>query len=220
MSSRDESVLVLQKLLTVLGSKLSLDGIFGPRTARAFASFNREQRDSIQKLIFAEPQLRVFSLATLTDVANKMFPNATDIQEYIAIVLRHENYIVTNAQGTDVVVSETFGKHKGLAQFNSATWDDLNTGHDWTDIINADVSLLGLGLLYKDNKRSFKVKFPTSDFTPEIAYLYHVQGAGSAAKYLGGSQLINRGQSVAANKLFKLSREAYKDEQSERTGTS
>jgi hypothetical protein len=101
----------------------------------------------------------------------------------------------------DGFVNEPQPPFIGLAQFNRDTWDSIST-LPFSEALDPVQGLKGAVSLYNSNKRSFERKFDGT-YTDEIAYLYHNQGAPSAAQFLRTGVLKYPKQSRKALALFE-----------------
>jgi hypothetical protein len=207
---RSFAIKSVQAMISALGKiKLSLDGDFGAKTIRALLNLGEPQRQLVQnhasKLDVSTPHVLSASQADILATTASMKTGVP--KSYFEKVIKLENKTV---QGN--VIVEFDGTFKGIGQFNRPTFEAVSTS-PWSQVKDHSTSLEAVGQLYLANKKSFQVN-RTADFeyTDEIAYLFHNQGAGAASSFLDSGKLKYPKQSRKALAVFDLAQVYYNDQ--------
>jgi hypothetical protein len=146
-----------------------------------------------------------------------VFVSWTEIEDIVSVVSAEysvpRSYLVKtvdieNYTSPDGVFVDTEGKFIGLGQFNEATWNAV-MDDPYGEASNPRKGIEAIAKLYLANKASFEVNFRSAEYTDEIAYLYHNQGAPSAASFLHSGTLKYPDQSRSAGEVFKVARRQY-----------
>lgn len=104
-----------------------------------------------------------------------------------------------------------WGNVRGLGQFKASTWANVSS-YPYAAAGSLVPDVLAIRDLINANKRTFENQWGSDEnFTANVAYLYHNQGAGRAKAYLSETNSAKRAtmvyrESDAAKKLFA---EAY-----------
>lgn len=197
----------LQHLISVFDQSQSVDGIIGLRTASRIRGLATRDTMVVQSfaekvLSYKEPQL--LSSDSVSELISEVSSGNSEYEQYLELMVELENKITP--QGVFVEYAGTF---KGIAQFNRETWVSLG-GPSFEEVVDTKVSLQQALKLYLDNQSSFRTIFgPGPKYTKEIAYLYHNQGASSAARFLDVGVLTYPGQSNHALMVFDFAKSAF-----------
>lgn len=189
------------------GDKLIVDGILGPRTeakAKLISgqSYNVSNVDNDVKAVFAYPT--VISVVTIQDKFNalqgsKLIDRSLSWNMF-ELALHIENKVVG-----DFVDVNYEGKYRGLFQFDVTTWSSVMGLSTWMDgKSSTSLQLQAMGKLLIANRDYHRVSDSNVAFTPEVAYLYHNQGASSAESFLLSGTLRYPKQSDKAIGVFDL----------------
>lgn len=176
---------------------LKVDGVFGRKTALALAKAPAEVVDRLADIFTA----LTFSLPLLVSdqdmkAAVEVAAKANSVDpSLIWEVVKQENPHITG-----YYMVEFSGTFRGVGQFNKTTWASV-TDAPWSDVNKTAVSLDAVAKLAKANKQYYDSYF-TGPFTPEVAYLYHNQGAPAATEFLQTGRLRYPDQSSKALALF------------------
>jgi hypothetical protein len=133
-------------------------------------------------------------------------------KHYVMLTLEHENYQATidGEEGFKIDFKPPF---VGLGQFKRRTWDSLVRlgllDYPYSAAGNPAADISAILALAKDSEYAFKRAFPNKEFTHEIAYGYHNQGAPAFEAFLKGANLAKPGQSDAALAMFARVRENF-----------
>lgn len=116
-----------------------------------------------------------------------------------------ENY-PKHVEGHAGYIIEREGTYRGLGQFSSVTWNSLRKQGlkpSYSSVGTPEHDAMATLLLLRDSTRYHRNTFgmELNDFS--VAYLYHNQGAPSAANYLRTGILTSPKQSSDARQLFK-----------------
>lgn len=217
MSARDGAKAV-QYTLRALGKPVAADGVIGPRTDAAISSLTGQDRALVESLkarvakSSQRPGWMFVSYATARNAVDAAHAETGAPLSYLAKILPIENVEVQG--GYETTTSGTF---RGLGQFNEQTWNGLRRlGHPLPPFsegaVKPDVAMKAVGYLYKENRRSHVASFPGSEFTDELGYLYHNQGAPAAQRYLRTGQLVYPKQSEHALSVAASARSQHAKE--------
>jgi hypothetical protein len=116
--------------------------------------------------------------------------------------------MVENVTSVRGILIDSIGRHRGLGQFDSATWKSV-TKLPWSKVTDPTAGVTAIAQLYKANAKSFASQFSEGVYTVETAYLYHNQGASSAAKFLTSGRFVYPKQSSDALETMQLARKQY-----------
>lgn len=195
---------VLMRHLT--GSPLKADGIPGPTTSKMFYGLPSAHRLLVRDVLGEHYPGVVPVYVTRKEVydAASVIASETGVPlDAILTIVETEN-----GPGAEGWYLDRDGKYQGLGQFDRATWKAVSDSPD-SQRVEVIPSLRAIAKLYLSNRSVFIRQFPFGEFTPEIAYLYHNQGAGSAKSYLTTGVLRYPHQSDHALRLFKVARSEY-----------
>lgn len=187
----------LQIVLSMLGTPLVPDGIMGSATLKAVQTAKLEFGSSVDVLLelvgFKYPLW--YSNAELED-AIQSSGFSKKVQDYIRFCVEIETFAFEDSVANDMI-----GKHQGIGQFNASTWASI-MGTPFSESGSLTESVKAIGLLYLDN---FKVhnRSYEKQFSNEVAYLYHNQGASSSDVFLRTGKLVYPKQSADALEVFK-----------------
>lgn len=190
----------LQSLLnTRIQAGLVVDGVYGPKTASAMAKLPASDRQLVEAVLLALG-IRVpavISRALLEELAERLSAETGVPLSYLKLCLRLEN------GDADHYVVDMEGRYQGFGQFDMVTWikcvpkEARNMrGTPYWDI-------KAICQLYMLNKATFENVFKDREYTDQIAYLYHNQGAGGAEQYIRSRRLRYPQQSKAALLVFR-----------------
>lgn len=203
MSGRDGAKAV-QYTLRALGKPVSADGIIGPQTRAAVSSLTGQDRALVEALEsrVAPPSQRpgwmFVSYATARNAIDAAHAETGVPLSYLASILPLENVEVTGGYKTT-----TSGTFRGLGQFDEQTWNGLRRlGYPLPSFgdgaVRPETAMKAVAYLYQANRKTHAAVFPGSEFTDELGYLYHNQGAPAAQRYLRTGQLVYPEQSEHA----------------------
>lgn len=98
----------------------------------------------------------------------------------------------------------------GLGQFSKATWQSVSDD-PYELACDPEASLRAMLKLHRANEAVFHRQFGDGvDFTPELSYLYHNQGAGAAKSFLLTGELRWPQQSALALQTFDQAKEQFR----------
>lgn len=195
----------LAQSIIALRRPIVVDGHFGPMSALALNRSPQDVREVVNDLA-QELDWR------LPDVVNEMemdqlvdeYAQKFDVpRSYLASLVILEN---TMKDGNYIVEHE--GTHRGLGQFDRPTWKAVMNEPFFNSVLPSK-SMEAISRLYAKNKDSYLAKFPDGEYTDEIAYLYHNQGAPAAAVFLETGNLVYPMQSKKAITLFAVARNKH-----------
>lgn len=118
-----------------------------------------------------------------------------------AVLIDYLQFAYSFEQG----IGDNEGGIRGPFQFGRLAWKEAGHGEWAINSIDLSYSTRAALRYYFLNKKRHARKFGT-EFTKEIAYLYHNQGPSGAAHLLRTGELKFGGQSIAATKLFETLR--------------
>jgi hypothetical protein len=195
----------LQSILNSFGADLSVDGIFGSKSALAVSNLVPQDRRLVKSLA---DRLSVDLPEIISwDQVNSLVVQASRKHNvpklYLQRALMIEN--VTSPRG---ILIDNLGKHRGLGQFDEPTWKSV-TKLPWSKVSDPASGVNALAQLYNMNRKNFNMQFKSDNYTLETAYLYHNQGASSAAKFLKSGSLVHPAQSAEALETMRLARKQY-----------
>lgn len=195
----------LQSILNSFGADLTVDGIFGAKSALAVSNLVPQDRRLVKsladRLSVDLPEIISWDQINTLVVQASRKHNVPKL--YLQRALMIEN--VTSPRG---ILVDNLGKHRGLGQFDRATWKSV-TRQPWSKVADPASGVDALAKLYNLNRKSFEVQFQSDNYTLETAYLYHNQGASSAARFLKSGSLVYPEQSPDAVETMQLARKQY-----------
>lgn len=121
-------------------------------------------------------------------------PSDANIVEFIVRFETHND--------EKVIIVPPLGKYSGIGQFDAKTWHAVSD-YPYDSSVQTLPAIDAILSLVNSNRRYHERKFPGIGYTKEIAYLYHNQGAPSAATFLSSGKLVHAGQSDDALRLFR-----------------
>lgn len=211
-----DAVRGVQYLLRASGASIAADGIVGPRTMAAIAKTSspavkaavkefdvKEQvRDSGNRVFIPQAQLDSAIRAAVARFGQKVEP-------FLRLMVKLENY-----PGPGGVFTTYDGKYKGVAQFAAATWAlgaaRLPEVGTYENVRDVDTSMLLAAWYYIDHEAAFarfrRRSGAQGDFSPELGYLYHQQGAPAAEEFLRTGVLRHPRQSNQSIAILKAVR--------------
>lgn len=133
-------------------------------------------------------------------------------KEYVRLTVSLECYASTR-DGVDGYMIDMVEPFIGLGQFSRSTWNGLERlglldfPYAAAGSVSADIS--AIVALAKDSKYSFQRNFPGKEFTQEVAYGYHNQGAPAFEAYLRGGAIAEPHQSDRALALLARVKEDF-----------
>lgn len=189
-----DAVRGVQYLLRASGANIAADGIVGPRTMAALAEtrsasakaaakeFNVKQPSQEQgnRVFVPQAQLDSAIRAAVARFGRKVEP-------FLQLMVKLENF--PGPGGVFTTYDQTF---KGVAQFGADTWSRgaarLPEVGAYENVRDVEKSMLLAAWYYIDHEAAFarfrRRSGAQGDFSPELGYLYHQQGAPAAEEFL------------------------------------
>lgn len=207
----DYSVAFQKSLNAVLpeGTSISVDGQIGPVTRAKAAlisgqSYNIAKVDNDMGSLFAYPTIISFDLvkAKFDALQDSQLIDRSLPWSMFELALQLEN-----TTSGSFIFTEYEGKYKGLFQFGYDTWCLVMEPSTWKGgKASTSMQLQAMGRLLVANRHYHALQGLDIDFTPEVAYLYHNQGASSAYSFLKTGVLKYPNQSIQAIEVMDLAR--------------
>jgi len=160
-------------------------------------------------------KMKFISIPQLKELMRSLGLNQRE-RDYVLFVCQLENF-AHSIDGVKGYAVETAEPYVGLGQFAEATWqalvdkDLLSIPYSYAGLPVADIT--AIVALFYDLQRSFLKHWPnrsSEDFTNELAYLYHNQGAKQARNYLYSGRLKWPQQSKTALRIMANAREVFR----------
>lgn len=191
------------------GSPLALDGELGAATRAKAAKLAGKDSviDSIDNAVIA-----IVSYPTV--ISFKFIKNKFDALQSSGLIDRKLSWAMfdlalhlENAHDGTFIYVDYEGTYRGLFQFSEKTWNSVMEHGSWKGgRASASLQLQAMGKLLTANRQYHLMKNGIGAYSPEIAYLYHNQGASSAYSFLKTGHLRYPKQSLAALDIFDIAR--------------
>lgn len=209
--SRD-AVRGVQYLLRSTGVVLATDGELGVVTKQAIANSGSQELFSRILKEFDRPSVKpredmafVSNSELNAAIAVAVARFGSEVEPFLRLMIKMENY-----PASDGVRTSFDGKFKGVGQFASETWAlgaaKFPIVGSYVNVVSTEKSVLLAAWYYVDHKAAYATLRKTmplsSGYTPEIAYLFHQQGAPAARSFLKTGRLVYPKQSSRSVALF------------------
>lgn len=206
---------LLQTLINELErTTLTVDGVIGPKTLSKIVDMSPARRAMVTQfggLVNVPVNEMIVSTATLFEYADEVGRFIGVPTSFLLSCVSYENYYYR-----DHFLIEVEGKFKGLGQFDRTTWESVSSAN-FEEAISPVTSLDAIARLYLANRIVFEnQRIPGFEYTVDVAYLYHNQGASAAAEFLRGKEQVRYPlQSEGALAVFTRIKGQQKNEVSE-----
>lgn len=187
----------LQRILRILGSTVSVDGLFGPNTFRALSMIASQlgaDPNKLGRLLGLKYDLMV-PWSTVESILSSKSKKESD---YIRFLLSIEKQGMMDSKW---IYNDGFGTYRGLCQFDTPTWRAVSDIPYELGVTDPKSAIDAALKLYYKNELYFTLNIGGL-YTNDVAYLFHNQGAAGARHYLTTGSLRWPKQSLAALETF------------------